>query len=100
MDEKPKRRFQFKLSTVLILTAIAACAMACWPWWYEVELPPPELSEESKAAGWRISIYAVQTTTEVNPRLAWPCFAFGIFCLWKGARDVVEKWRAKTPTHS
>lgn len=33
MDEQPKRRwFQIRLSTVLILTAIAAWGMACRPW--------------------------------------------------------------------
>jgi len=33
MEEKPKRRwFRFRLSTVLILTAIAAWGMALQPW--------------------------------------------------------------------
>jgi hypothetical protein len=42
MDEKPKRRwFRFRLSTVLILTAITAWGMACRPWidWHHERTP-------------------------------------------------------------
>ena len=74
------RWFRFRLSTVLILTAIVAWAMACWPW--------------------RIAIYTYytpirseETSWFVNRDLRWPALALAAFLAWKAAWAVVEHRR-------
>jgi hypothetical protein len=93
MDERPKRRWlRFRLSTVLILTAILAWGMACRPYivhrqykgdapdipWvvrYAVSktpnLPPPE-------------VYWL-TVTLPNADLRWPALTLAAFIGWKTA---------------
>ena len=83
MDEKPKRRwFRFRLSTVLILTAIVAWAMACWPW--------------------RIAIYTYytpirseETSWFVNRDLRWPALALAAFLAWKAVLAIVARRHAR-----
>ncbi|MGE0536599.1 MAG: hypothetical protein AB7O68_16635 [Pirellulales bacterium] len=62
----PMRWFRFRLSTVLILTAIAAWWMASLPFWdpasYKASLRP-------------------------NPLLTLPALALAMFVLWKAARE-------------
>ncbi|MBX9790320.1 MAG: hypothetical protein K2Y37_15490 [Pirellulales bacterium] len=87
MDEKPKRRwFRFRLSTLLILTAIAAWAMATPRF-----VPgPAKLSE----------LWPIPTGRPVeqrlNHQLAWPAFALAAFLAWKGASTVVERRRGSS----
>ena len=83
MDAKPKRRwFRFRLSTVLILTAILAWAMSCWPWLipvYTFYIRP--------------KIGHGETTWVVNRPLLWPALALAAFLAWKAAWAVVEHRR-------
>jgi len=81
MDEKLKRGwFRFRLSTVLILTAILACGMAIG---FTVTIfiaEPP--------AYWMPRRYA-----RLNPKLIGPALALAAFLAWKAAWVVVERRR-------
>jgi hypothetical protein len=82
MQEKPRRRwFQFKLSTVLILTAIAAWGMA---------IPPLVVT------GYSGTLTHLDEVRSVNPTLGWPALALAAFLAWKAAWAVVERRRSKT----
>ena len=71
MDETPaKRRFRFRLSTVLIVTAITAWAMAT------------PLS--------RNKVYP-------NPHLAWPALTLAAFVGWKAAWATPDESRSVRP---
>ena len=95
-----RRWFRFRLSTVLILTAIAAWGMACWPWvltterlvypwgggvndfippdyWYGRELPP----------------LTPKKVHSINWQLGWPSLALIVFIIGKAAWAVVERRR-------
>ena len=77
MDEKPKRRwFRFRLSTVLILTAIVA--------WYMASLPfyDPDADKVALIEGRRL-----------NPSLLGPILAFFAFLAWKAAWAVKARFR-------
>jgi hypothetical protein len=94
MDEKPKRRwFRFRLSTVLILTAIVAWAMATRPHVILRTWKNFGLSPEYK---WFVRI----TAATVNPNgtfdercmevlipamSLWPAIALAAFLAWKAA---------------
>ncbi|MBX9788474.1 MAG: hypothetical protein K2Y37_06125 [Pirellulales bacterium] len=97
MDEKPKRRwFRFRLSTVLILTAILAWGMATRP--HIVPGPgahiiwtPPETKAERDSIWTRWGTpYA---NRKLNPALRWPAIALAVFLSWKAAWAVVERRR-------
>ena len=116
MADPPKRRwFRFKLSTVLILTAIAAWAMAC--------RPDPGLVYYDTASGrefvaghfpndfgddgyWTFSIVSSKSTAVrhlqvflgPNPELAYPTLALVAFLAWKAAWAVVERRRRTSAT--
>jgi hypothetical protein len=100
MDEKPKRRwFRFRLSTVLILTAIAAWAMAIRPRvvattrdYHVGDSNLPWLVRDSFARhpGLR---HVVLTQESFNPQLLSPTLALVAFLAWKAARAVVERRR-------
>ncbi|MBX9791239.1 MAG: hypothetical protein K2Y37_20145 [Pirellulales bacterium] len=113
MVERPKRRwFRFRLSTVLILTAIAAWGMACRPtlsveyssstagkahiigrlmpharelWWVHCAL----------ISGPFMDYDAIDIQVGPNPELKWPVIAFFSFLVWKAAWAVVEGNRIK-----
>jgi hypothetical protein len=102
MTEKPKRRwFRFRLSTVLILTAIVAWAMACRPyvtvWLYEpVPMPLPgkplpEAYAYSKSDAGVESLYIPHQGP--NPRLIAPAVALAVFLAWKAAWAAGERRR-------
>lgn len=101
MDDKPKRRwFRFRLSTVLILTAILAWAMATRPFFVLVATEngryvvfDPHSSATLKEGR---SLYPDTTPMVydwINPRLKWPALAFAAFLAWKAAWAVVERRR-------
>jgi len=59
MDEQPQKRwFRFRLSTVLILTAIAASVTACWPFYY-VEFVP--VHKPGPVGEWFVPVGVLQT---------------------------------------
>jgi hypothetical protein len=105
MTEQPKRRwFRFRLSTVLILTAIAAWGMACRPWYpwmrptvvianevgWEVCEPPPQLQPWQSPQYWAVR--------RINRQLLWPALALAAFLFWKAAWVVVERRRRRATT--
>jgi hypothetical protein len=109
MTQKPKRRwFRFRLSTVLILTAILAWAMACRPYrttlWRQIVLP----NGVPEPVGWNYSNSGPPGTTEyhipelgLNPKLRWPALALLVFAEWKVAMTVAavrERRRARSAT--
>ena len=89
MSEQPKRRwYQFRLSTVLILIAIAAWAMAL-----PAYVPgPPKMSDIWPIpAGRPIEL-------QLNRDLVWPTIALAAFLLGKAARAIVERTRMNAAT--
>ncbi|MGD9645047.1 MAG: hypothetical protein AB7U73_05000 [Pirellulales bacterium] len=81
MDEKPKRRwFRFKLSSVLILTAILAWAMATRPYWFWIQMPPDPNGPVGKHDAIRF-----------NSDFAWPALALLAFLVWKAAWAVAAR---------
>jgi hypothetical protein len=123
MDEKPKRRwFQFRLSTVLILTAILAWAMAtrpyCWREYtaYAVSNPAPgqrtaigAFVSKRRSKGHMAWIRLVQTKTRrplhgvcvesrlvVNPAAKWPALALFAFLTWKATWALIERRRRRS----
>jgi hypothetical protein len=117
MDAQPKRRwFRFQLSTVLILTAIAAWGMACRPYvglFYHHDIAdrsysaghiPNDLGDEGH---WVTSFMSSKATTGQhglqlyvgpNPELAYPALALAAFLAWKAVGAVVERRRASRAT--
>ena len=125
MDEQPqkpeakhlqaKRRwFRFRLSTVLILTAIVAWTMALRPhfglfyyhdivgYWYELGHVPLVFNRE---AYWLVSVASGNPTTGQrglhvyigrNSGLTWPALALAAFLAWKAAWAVVERRRRRS----
>jgi hypothetical protein len=116
----PTRRwFQFSLSTLLILTAIAAWVMAIRPYTVrktELIFTPhgesPRVistfagcygdpdSDEWLQAGAKIpqpspGSYEIATSNFPNRRLAWPALALVCFVAWKSGRAIVERHRAR-----
>ena len=90
MDERPKRRwFRFRLSTVLILTAIAAWGMA---------LRPLFVSVKPGYKGHFVAVPAGPYFTAVvpNPNLKWPALALAAFLAWKAAWAVAERRRRRS----
>ncbi len=79
-NDKPKRRwFRFRLSTVLILTAIVAWGMARWP-----------LLEED----YYLMLRAIPYPGPSRPfPLKGPLLALAAFLAWKAAWAVVERRR-------
>jgi hypothetical protein len=105
MDEKPKRRwFRFRLSTVLILTAIAAGGMATRPYLLTSErfirqadtaMPGPSWFPVAGSMG--VTLWTVEVRS-LNPRLLWPALALFAFLAWKAACAVVASRRGKSAT--
>ena len=123
MDEQPqkpeakhlqaKRRwFRFRLSTVLILTAIVAWGMACRPhigleYWTNPLTSRTHVVgyiPEDRDGSWRFeaSSWNVSTSRGLivhvgpNPQLAWPTLALAAFLAWKAAWAVVERRRRRS----
>jgi hypothetical protein len=102
MDKKPKRRwFRFRLSTVLILTAIVAWGMACRPYvvhYVEVsetrpqDIPPGSLRAIPMMVNLRRTLWTVHREN-LNPGLKWPALALAAFFTWKAGWAVVERRR-------
>jgi hypothetical protein len=121
MDAKPKRRwFRFRLSTVLILTAIAAWGMSCRPW-IKFDTAGGLIAPSVPYVPWnvRLDIDGVPDqldshtmTIEVTygsprrvrwwqagygpTRIVWPCLALAAFLAWKTAWAVVERRRRQS----
>lgn len=76
MSEKPRRRwFQFRLSTWLVLVAIAAWAMACWPWLAPRNEAEVIISRQFTLlipGGTVLSWVDPFAGVQVNPSLRWP----------------------------
>jgi len=127
MDEQPKRRwFRFRLSTVLILTAIVAWAMACRPsvdWGYlenTVEFDPTKaadlyiaLDDDPKRPGDSVVDFDNvcfgfslsgpsgwnQRWISIAPKsLVYPAISLAAFLAWKAAWAVIERRRARRIT--
>jgi hypothetical protein len=105
MDEKPTRGwFRFRLSTVLILTAIAAWGMACRPYivrttellviddWTQLPNPATPLFEETPGKG--VTHWLVDRR-RLNGHLAVPAIALTAFLAWKAAWAVAERRRRR-----
>ena len=102
MDETPKRRwYQFRLSTVLILTAIVAWGMV-----------PQLVDRDVKITGHKIRRpqgtqivrtvhhtkpfpHRTETWRERSPRVLGPALALALFLTWKAAWAVIERRREK-----
>ncbi|MGE0536594.1 MAG: hypothetical protein AB7O68_16610 [Pirellulales bacterium] len=123
VEQPPRRWLRFRLSTVLILTAIAAWAMACRPWGqykhdalsipaltktihFEVRWDIPNVSSErpfptpSNNIGFALSASFASAapvhffSLVIGPRLVvWPALALLSFLTWKAAWTVVERRR-------
>jgi hypothetical protein len=118
MTEPPKRRwFRFRLSTVLILTAIVAWGMATRPraggrYWIETGASSshgtfghlPEGGRDEP--GWWTFLLSSTTSTHrelilyigPDPQLAWPVLALAAFLAGKAAWAVVERRRRQSAT--
>jgi hypothetical protein len=81
-----RRWFRFRLSTVLIATAITAWAMSCWPWiaFENVVVGSPEGSDWS--SGYYGLAYSLTEQgvfrLSINRRFAWSTLALTIVALW------------------
>jgi hypothetical protein len=103
MDEKPKTRrrwFRFRLSTVLILTAISAWGMATRPYvsfydTYESEMDFVGDFTFCKAHKWNAEVWTV-TRYRLNSRLALPALALAAFLAWKAAWAMIERRRGQS----
>ena len=122
MDEQPKRRwFRFRLTTVLILTAIVAWGMSCFPraYWghtlyrgnsfdiylslqidhlhlYGIQLESALSDDLFFLAGIDSSDFGHEWWIGVSPkRVAWPALALLCFLAWKAAWTVVERRRRR-----
>ncbi|MBX9787346.1 MAG: hypothetical protein K2Y37_00390 [Pirellulales bacterium] len=107
MDSKPTRPwFRFRLSTVLILTAILAWGMALRPFfWKQLDIyawpigrPIPADALVSKggtfAEGTVVADqYIAYERSILSPRLKWPALALAAFLAWKAAWGVFERRR-------
>ncbi len=101
MDDKPKRRwFRFRLSTVLILTAIAAWAMALRVHHIEFKrgwFPPPHAPSSFHII---VHLFAANGTSYtvnwhlgLQRALLGPLAALVAFLAWKAAWALVERRR-------
>jgi len=114
MDEKPKRRwFRFRLSTVLILTAILAWGMACRPRIgincenltrkFSVGYSFDDFDARDSLLAINLVIYTtggfIAFSIYVGPvaELAWPALALAAFLAWKAAWAVVERGHRRMP---
>jgi len=79
----PRRWYQFRLSTILVLVAIAAWAMSI-----QFFIPTGRrvyLSEGHPGLVWE--------ETSLNPLLAMPAFAFCALLIWKAALSIIGRRR-------
>lgn len=93
MNEPSKRRWlRFRLSTVLILTAILAWGMATRPWYVDISRfsRVPSQTTPTHAFG----VY-VDGQRGPKPKLLRPATALFAFLTWKTACAVVEFRRGK-----
>jgi hypothetical protein len=103
MDATPNRRwFRFRLSTVLILTAIVAWTMATPR---ELWIAADHTDELRRIPSWLVvskayveqppgsAIVCREYAVVLNPNLFWPLGAIAAFLAWKAAWAVVERRR-------
>ncbi|MBX9791118.1 MAG: hypothetical protein K2Y37_19540 [Pirellulales bacterium] len=102
MVEKPKGRwFRFRLSTVLILTAIAAWVMATRPWFVTYVEEQSTLATDPRldgSQGWKgvgdgVTWLWFRESRYPNPHLTLPALSLAAFLVWKAAWTVVERRR-------
>jgi hypothetical protein len=107
MDEPPTRRwFRFRLSTVLILTAIVAWGMACRPYietgttgaWLNSGDPLPPGARSDGIVVRRDRVHVLVDRQSLNPALQWPLTTLVAFLAWKAAWAVAERRRHKSVT--
>jgi len=114
MSENPRRWYQFRLSTILVLVAILAWAMACRPYWTADTLrrstPEEHLAWHAQQSPGQIARVRQKLSQMgrlgptdkfrvyfsvrggVNPRLAWPITALAVFLTWKW---IAAKWKRR-----
>jgi hypothetical protein len=99
MDETPMRHlFRFRLSTVLILTALAAWAMACRPifssrhfggnswrrgYAWALDIDVYEIDPNGDTSGWAFELI-------ISPAMLYPALALAAFLAWKTTRALIE----------
>jgi len=105
MAHQPKRRwFRFRLSTVLILTAIVAWAMACRPTFRLQHFGPAAVTATTK---WEFAVQAGRLGPNgelslwtlrvfVPEEMQWPAIAMGAFLSWKAALAVLIRRRRRS----
>jgi hypothetical protein len=106
MDEKPKRRwFRFRLSTVLILTAIVAWGMATWPdlaigyySWSGTWQVIGRRFWQSSDVTWSVEFERCGIVVGSCNAVAWPALSLAAFLAWKAAWAVAERRRARRAT--
>lgn len=92
MDVKPTRRwFRFRLSTVLILTAIVAWGMAAGPWMYT-----EEIHAHGSPSGMIQDSDYIMLIDKFNPDAMFPVAALAFFLTLKIAGAMVDYRRHKS----
>lgn len=86
-----RRWLRFRLSTILILTAILAWAMAIHPLFQSVKPGYKGRFIAMPAGSHFIAVVP-------HPNLKWPALALAVFLTWKAAWAVVERRRARRIT--
>jgi len=122
MSENPRRWYQFKLSTILVLVAILAWGMSMRPWWISGVAAWRSISMEeygrmfhqqvvakSPPEWWNLRkpIECIRTPLTgypsvrpgyyaeepgVNPQMLWPLLALAAFLTWKW---IEAKWKRR-----
>jgi hypothetical protein len=103
------RRFRFRLTTVLILTAILAWGMATRPFFLtrdELIVAPnaphevPSRFNARLLRSWKIAgtQFYVLRYFDFNPSLGWPTSALALFLVWKAAWAVADRRRRQPAT--
>jgi len=109
-DNPPRRWYQFRLSTILVLVAITAWGMACWPSSY-VEAKFDKYPGRSVWSAWFqggvsaegaqlqadmvFGTKYVQATVFISPAMVWPAVALAAFLTWKLACAIAARRRRR-----
>lgn len=102
MTAHRRRWFQFRLSTALVLVAILAWEMACWPWLI-VTSNSYFQGETIKETGQVADRFTFYITEGFNLRLYWSALAGFAFVTWRWAWPRIARWRERRrgpATHS
>ena len=96
MADTPRFRwFQFKLSTILILTAIAAWGMGTKPWLISHSIPDPRNQTVPLIGGSSVTYtWPDEEQRILNPALQWPTLALASFLTWKAGWWITARAQA------